>query len=165
MVFSDAAALLNRDSVRTLVANFADPQVGAVSGKYVVVKADEVDIGKSEDVYWRYETFLKVMESEISGLADLHAYMKYENFVTRFSFPYLDVPVVASEFELRETPEDKLPYDPKNVRGGRQEASPAELKQEPKGSPPPQTKDPRMQHQEPSVAVDANGQQSLILRG
>src|ERR1700738_1099417 len=43
VVFSDAAALLNRDSVRTLVANFADPQVGAVSGKYVVVKAGEVE--------------------------------------------------------------------------------------------------------------------------
>jgi len=32
-----------------------------------------------------------VMESEISGLPDLHAYMKYENYVTRFSFPYLDM--------------------------------------------------------------------------
>ena len=32
------------------------------------------------------------MESEISGLADLHAFMKYGNYVTGFSFPYLDVP-------------------------------------------------------------------------
>jgi hypothetical protein len=53
------------------------------------------------------------MESEISGLPDLHAYMKYENYVTRFSFPYFDMPVVASDFDLRDTPEDKLPYDPK----------------------------------------------------
>ena len=36
------------------------------------------------------------MESEISGLPDLHAYMKYENNVTRFSFPYFDMPVVAA---------------------------------------------------------------------
>ena len=28
-----------------------------------------------------------VMESEISGLEDLHAYMKYGNYVTNFSFP------------------------------------------------------------------------------
>jgi len=34
-----------------------------------------------------------LMESEISGLPDLHAYMKYENYVTRFSFPYFDMPV------------------------------------------------------------------------
>jgi hypothetical protein len=56
-----------------------------------------------------------VMESEISGLPDLHAYMKYENYVTRFSFPYFDMPVVAGDFDLRDTPEDKLPYDPRNI--------------------------------------------------
>ena len=56
-----------------------------------------------------------VMESEISGLPDLHAYMKYENYVTRFSFPYFDMPVVATDFDLRDTPEDKLPYDPKQI--------------------------------------------------
>ena len=110
-----------------------------------------------------------VMESQISGLADLHAYMKYENYVTRFSFPYLDVPLVASEFELRETPEDQLPYDPKNLRGGRPEAPPAELKQEPEASAPPRTKQPRrrpeLQPQEPAVAVDANRQQGLIFGG
>ncbi len=80
VVFSDAAALLLRDSVRKLMENFADPQVGAASGKYTVVKADEVDIGKSEDVYWKYETFLKVQESELSstlgGHGHLHAIRK-----------------------------------------------------------------------------------------
>ncbi len=30
-----------------------------------------------------------VLESEISGLADLHAYMKYQNYVTRFFVPIL----------------------------------------------------------------------------
>jgi hypothetical protein len=55
------------------------------------------------------------MESEISGLPDLHAYMKYENYVTRFSFPYFDMPVVAGDFDLRDTPEDKLPYDPSSA--------------------------------------------------
>src|SRR5207302_6407832 len=38
VVFSDAPAMLYRDSVRNLVANFADPRVGAVSGRYTVVK-------------------------------------------------------------------------------------------------------------------------------
>ena len=71
-----------------------------------------------------------VMESEISGLADLHAYMKYENYVTRFSFPYLDLPVVATDFDLRDTPDDKLPYDPKNI-GAAKPQSPLELKPEP----------------------------------
>jgi type IV secretory pathway TraG/TraD family ATPase VirD4 len=70
-----------------------------------------------------------VLESEISGLADLHAFMKYQNFVTRFSFPYFDMPVVANGFEPRERPEDKLPYQPK--RPISEPTDPVELKQEP----------------------------------
>ena len=80
VVFSDAAAMLYKDSVRKLVMNFADPEVGAVSGKYTVIKADEVDVGKSEDFYWKYETFLKVQESQIAstlgGHGHLHAIRK-----------------------------------------------------------------------------------------
>ena len=80
IVFSDAAAMLYPDSVRILIANFADPKVGAVSGLYKVIKADEVDIGKSEDFYWRYETFLKVQESQLAstlgGHGHLHAIRK-----------------------------------------------------------------------------------------
>jgi type IV secretory pathway TraG/TraD family ATPase VirD4 len=57
-----------------------------------------------------------VMESEISGLEDLHAYMKYQNFVTRFSFPYLDVPSTKTQFEPRELPGEKLNFDPKTLQ-------------------------------------------------
>jgi hypothetical protein len=109
-----------------------------------------------------------VMESEISGLADLHAYMKYENYVTRFSFPYLDLPVVAADFDLRDTPEDKLPYDPKNI-GAAKPQIPLELKPEPTPPTPPQRKSPRTaterQQQEPAVGADDNSQRSLNLRG
>ncbi len=85
VVFSDAAALLYRDSVRKLVTNFADPQVGAVSGKYVVVKADEVDVGKSEDVYWKYETFLKIQESELSSNLGAHGHL---HAIRKELYPY-----------------------------------------------------------------------------
>ena len=109
-----------------------------------------------------------VMESEISGLADLHAYMKYENYVTRFSFPYLDLPVVATDFDLRDTPDDKLPYDPKN-KGAAKPQSPLELKPEPTTPTPPQRKSPQTaterQQQEPAIGADDNSQQSLNLRG
>ena len=110
-----------------------------------------------------------VMESEISGLADLHAYMKYENYVTRFSFPYLDVSLVASEFELRDTPEDKLPYDPKNIGAAKPEVRPIELKKEPNASTLPQREwqptEKETQQQESAVGVNASGQQCLNLRG
>jgi hypothetical protein len=74
-----------------------------------------------------------VLESEISGLPDLHAFMKYQNYVTYFSFPYFDMPEVAKPFELRERIDDKLPYDPTALREGRPQA---ELKQEPEPSAP-----------------------------
>jgi len=91
------------------------------------------------------------LESEVSGLADLHAYMKYQNYVTRFSFPYFDMPLVAKDFELRERPDDRLPYDPKKKKP---DASPVELKQAPEQIGP-----------QPVIAPDADDKQNLILRG
>src|SRR5882762_6101214 len=99
------------------------------------------------------------MESEISGLPDLHAYMKYENFVTRFSLPYFDMPVVASDFDLRDTPEDKLPYDPKNIGTVKPQLRPLELKTE-AGVPPPR-KSPQavteIPQQETGLEINVNG--------
>jgi hypothetical protein len=110
-----------------------------------------------------------VMESEISGLADLHAYMKFENYVTRFSFPRFDMPIVASDFDLRDIPEDKLPYDPKNIGAAKPQVRPTELKQEPNVSTPPQRKSPRtateIPQQETDLEMNVNAQQSLNLRG
>ncbi|HTV06231.1 MAG TPA: type IV secretion system DNA-binding domain-containing protein [Acidobacteriaceae bacterium] len=109
-----------------------------------------------------------VLESEISGLAELHAYMKYQNYVTYFSFPYFDMPEIAKPFELRERPDDKLPYDPKNIRGGRPEASPAELAQEPEAAaPPPEntTVAPAQELQPEPVTVTETEQQSLTFKG
>jgi type IV secretory pathway TraG/TraD family ATPase VirD4 len=106
-----------------------------------------------------------VLESEISGLADLHAYMKYQNFVTRFSFPYFNMPTVADGFERRERPDDKLPYDPARVRGG--EPNP-ELKQAPEETPSsqPNTLPVAQQiEQEPVIAPEIDEQQNLITRG
>jgi hypothetical protein len=109
-----------------------------------------------------------VMESEISGLPDLHAYMKYENYVTRFSFPYFDLPIVATDFVLRSTPEDKLPYDPKTIGATKPQLRSAELKHEPGMPNPPQRKSPRPATEIPqdtNLDTSVNAQQSLNLRG
>ena len=110
-----------------------------------------------------------VMESEISGLPDLHAYMKYENYVTRFSFPYFDIPAVATDFDLRDTPEDKLPYDPKNIGTPKSQARPLEIKPEPHVPTPTQRKAPRtateIPQRETELETNVNAQQSLNLRG
>ena len=112
-----------------------------------------------------------VLESEISGLADLHAFMKYQNFVTFFSFPYFDMPEVAKPFELRERPDDKLPYVPKTLPGTA--ASPAELAQEPQPSaaptePQPQPNEPAAVQEiqpEATISDDASDQQALTFKG
>ena len=105
------------------------------------------------------------LESEIAGLADLHAYMKYQNYVTRFSFPYFDMPEVAEGFELRERPDDKLPYDPARVQSSEPNT---ELKQVPEDTPTSQPNTLPVVQQiepEPAVAPDADEQQNLITRG
>ena len=110
-----------------------------------------------------------VMESEISGLPDLHAYMKYGNFVTRFSFPYFDMPVVTSDFDLRDTPDDKLPYDPKKIGAAKSEACPLELRPEANVPAPAKRKSPRtateMPQRDNDLETNINSQQSLNLRG
>ena len=110
-----------------------------------------------------------VIESEISGLPDLHAYMKYENYVTRFSFPYFDMPVVASDFALRDTPDDKLPYDPRNIGPGKPQVRPVELKLEPSVPTPTGRKSRRTTTEVPQKEADpemnVNAQQTLNLRG
>jgi len=85
VVFSDATALLYSDSVRELVMNFADPHVGAVSGRYTVIRADEVGIGKSEDFYWKYETFLKTLESQLHSMLGAHGHL---HAIRRDLYPY-----------------------------------------------------------------------------
>lgn len=71
-VFSDASALLGKDAIRELAANFADATVGAVSGTYKVLKPSEAHLGQAEDFYWKYETFLKRQESALGCLVGGH---------------------------------------------------------------------------------------------
>jgi len=72
IVFSDAASMLEPDAVRRLMENFADPRVGGVSGIYSVRKTEQAQLGASEDLYWKYETFLKRQESRLGSILGCH---------------------------------------------------------------------------------------------
>lgn len=72
IVFSDASSMLDRMAIRNLVENFADSRVGAASGVYRVRKKEGSDLGGQEDIYWKYETFLKVRESRIGSVLGAH---------------------------------------------------------------------------------------------
>ena len=110
-----------------------------------------------------------VMESEISGLPDLHAYMKYENYVTRFSFPYFDMPIVATDFDLRDTPEDKLPYDPKSIGAAKPQWRSARIEARTRCAHSAAAKiapdSDRDTAAETELETSVNAQQSLNLRG
>lgn len=81
-----------------------------------------------------------VMESEISGLEDLHAFLKHGNNVTFFSFPYLDVPSTRAQFEPRELPAERLGFDPKTLRKlDAPESAHAEKRDETQSKPAPVT--------------------------
>ena len=62
LIFSDANALYRADAIRRLVAPFADSQIGAVIGESTYSEPDS-ESGRSESLYWRYETWIKVLES------------------------------------------------------------------------------------------------------
>jgi cellulose synthase/poly-beta-1,6-N-acetylglucosamine synthase-like glycosyltransferase len=63
LVFSDANAFYRPDAIRNLVANFADPQVGCVTGESRYSKPDRSTTSTQENLYWRYERWIKILES------------------------------------------------------------------------------------------------------
>jgi cellulose synthase/poly-beta-1,6-N-acetylglucosamine synthase-like glycosyltransferase len=67
VVFSDANSIYEPDAIRKLVRHFADPAVGFVAG-HQRYYAEPTDVAESESLYWRYETWLKVMESRIGSV-------------------------------------------------------------------------------------------------
>ncbi len=75
IVFSDATTLLEPDSVRHLIENFADPTVGAASGRYRVMKPNGTEIGAMEELYWKYEGFLKRCESQLASIVGSHGHL------------------------------------------------------------------------------------------
>ncbi len=72
VLLSDASAMLASDSLREIVSNFSDSEVGAVSGMYRIVKSASGLLGKQEGFYWKYETFLKSQESALSSVLGGH---------------------------------------------------------------------------------------------
>jgi len=66
VVFSDANNMYAPDMLRQLVAPFADPGVGAVTGAKVILKSDDA-LGESEGLYWRYESFIKRQETRLGS--------------------------------------------------------------------------------------------------
>ncbi len=68
VIFSDANTILNSGAIRNLVKHFANPQVGCVSGeKRIFTETADSASAAGESIYWRYESFLKKMDSALNS--------------------------------------------------------------------------------------------------
>ena len=66
VIFSDANNMYKENTLRDLVKPFADVQVGGVTGSKQIYKKGD-DLGKSDGLYWRYESFIKKQESRLGS--------------------------------------------------------------------------------------------------
>lgn len=65
VIFSDANTFLNTDCIKEIVKHYADEKVGAVAGekKVVDISGKENAAGAGEGLYWKYESYLKRLDS------------------------------------------------------------------------------------------------------
>lgn len=74
VVFADARQRFAPDALRRLVARFADPEVGAVSGELVIdaehdaAAAAGSPVGEGVGLYWRYEKWIRRRESDVRSV-------------------------------------------------------------------------------------------------
>ena len=65
-IFSDANTTLPSDAIKKMVRHYKNPMVGAVSGeKRIQAKVADQAAGAGEGMYWKYESFLKRLDSEL----------------------------------------------------------------------------------------------------
>ena len=68
VVFADANSMYSPDTIRRLVAPFADPQVGYTSGRMLYVDPHGSLVGDGCTAYMRYENGLRTLESAIGSV-------------------------------------------------------------------------------------------------
>lgn len=68
LLFTDATTALDDKSLRAIVRNFQDPQVGCVAGRLVYVTQGDDATGRGCTTYWGYETALRMAESALGSL-------------------------------------------------------------------------------------------------
>jgi cellulose synthase/poly-beta-1,6-N-acetylglucosamine synthase-like glycosyltransferase len=98
LVFTDANTVFRRDALAMLARNFADPDVGGVAGHtgYVVPQQAE-STGRGEDLYWRYDTWLKTLESRTGSVVSAHGGMYA---IRRELFRPVEDPAVTDDFAI-----------------------------------------------------------------
>lgn len=78
VIFSDTNTRLSNNTIRDMVACFADPKVGCVAGEKRIVESEAENASAAgEGLYWRLESKIKKMDAElnsaIGGVGELFA--------------------------------------------------------------------------------------------
>lgn len=68
VVFSDANSMYKPDAIKKLVEPFADRKAGCVVGRLRHTNPEATSVSYGEELYWRYESFLKRKQSDASAL-------------------------------------------------------------------------------------------------
>jgi poly-beta-1,6-N-acetyl-D-glucosamine synthase len=95
LVFTDANAHLNTGALRAMTRWFADSEVGCVAGEKRVVTVASNGQRSGEGAYWRYESLLKRLDSQVGSTmggageliavrADLMSFREIDNIIEDF---------------------------------------------------------------------------------
>lgn len=68
IIFSDATTRYERSAIKKIVQNYADPRVGAVSGRYEYYNPTGASIGIGNILFWKYENFIKYCQTRIQTI-------------------------------------------------------------------------------------------------
>lgn len=69
IIFSDATTTYEKDNIRNIVRNYADPAVGAVSGRYEYFNPTGAAIGTGNILFWKYENLIKSSQTRIKTIS------------------------------------------------------------------------------------------------
>ena len=76
LVFTDADSLFEPGTLRRLVSNFADEQVGGVAANVIrYVEEHGRPVARGEGLYWRYERFLKRLEDRVGSVVSASGHL------------------------------------------------------------------------------------------
>jgi len=68
IIFSDATTNYKKDAIKKIVGNYADPRVGAVSGRYEYLNPTGAAVGMGTILFWKYENLIKGLQTRIQTI-------------------------------------------------------------------------------------------------
>lgn len=68
VIFSDTNTLLSKNTVRSIVSEFANPETGCVAGeKRIIEKPSDAAAAAGEGLYWKFESWVKKLDAELNS--------------------------------------------------------------------------------------------------